>query len=65
MPSARDNRTLLGIDFLERIAVVLDLAQRTWHFKDEPKQILPFNEMPNTLMKSLIISQKIITEQQS
>ena len=53
---------MLGIDFVERIGVVLDLAQRTWHFKDEPKQILPFNKMPNTLPKSLIISQTVIIE---
>ncbi|KAI8116348.1 hypothetical protein CVS40_11568 [Lucilia cuprina] len=31
LPKAKDNRTLLGIDFLEQAGIVMDLAQRTWH----------------------------------
>ena len=46
LPNAKDNRTLLCIDFLERIGVLMDLAQRTWHFKDTPSKIFSFNNTP-------------------
>ena len=36
LPNAKGNRTLIGIDFLEQAGIVLDLAQRIWHFKDNP-----------------------------
>lgn len=42
MSNAKNNRTLLGIDFLEQAGIVMDLAQRTWHFKDNPNTIFEF-----------------------
>ena len=57
MPNANGNRTLLGIDFLERIGVVMDLAQRTWHFKDEAKKIFSFNMTSPTVSNTLFIQQ--------
>lgn len=49
LPNAKDNRTLLGIDFLEQSGIVMDLAQRTWHFKDEPSKIFEFKQKPSKL----------------
>lgn len=49
LPNAKDNRTLLGIDFLEQSGIVMDLAQRTWHFKDEPSKIFEFKRKPSKL----------------
>ncbi|KAJ8911492.1 hypothetical protein NQ315_010864 [Exocentrus adspersus] len=42
MPHARDNRTLLGIDFLEKAGIVLNLPQRCWNFADEPNKLFEF-----------------------
>ncbi|KAJ8914143.1 hypothetical protein NQ315_016221 [Exocentrus adspersus] len=42
MPDARDNRTLLGIDFLEKAGIVLNLPQRCWNFADEPDKLFEF-----------------------
>ncbi|KAJ8914319.1 hypothetical protein NQ315_011306 [Exocentrus adspersus] len=36
LPKAEDNRTLLGIDFLEQAAIVLNIPQRYWNFADRP-----------------------------
>ncbi|KAL1487683.1 hypothetical protein ABEB36_015660 [Hypothenemus hampei] len=36
LSDAEDNRTLLGIDFLEKAAMVLMLPQRAWFYADEP-----------------------------
>ncbi|CAB3247287.1 unnamed protein product [Arctia plantaginis] len=38
LPEAKDNRTLLGIDFLESSGIVLNLPQRCWHYIDEPER---------------------------
>ncbi|XP_036347926.1 uncharacterized protein LOC118757308 [Rhagoletis pomonella] len=42
LSTAQNNRTLLGIDFLEQAGIVMDLAQRTWHFKDDPRKVFDF-----------------------
>lgn len=47
LPKARNNRTLIGIDFLEQCGMVMDLAQRTWHFVDEPSKIFEFKCTPS------------------
>ncbi|KAL0878922.1 hypothetical protein ABMA27_003919 [Loxostege sticticalis] len=36
LPKSRDNKTLLGIGFLEKAGIILDLPQFTWHFNDSP-----------------------------
>lgn len=35
-------RTLLGIDFLERVAMVLVIPQRYWFFADHPEEKYDF-----------------------
>ncbi|KAF2889698.1 hypothetical protein ILUMI_16475, partial [Ignelater luminosus] len=45
LPNAHDNRTLLGIDFLESAAIVLNLPQRSWCFADEPNNWMEFLPM--------------------
>lgn len=39
LPNAIGNRTLIGIDFLQDNGIVLDLAQQTWYYKDDPATI--------------------------
>lgn len=41
-PDARDNRTLLGIDFLEKAGIVPVLPQRCWYYVDRPDQLHPY-----------------------
>lgn len=36
LPDAEDNRTLLGIDFLEKAAIVLVIPQRCWFYAGNP-----------------------------
>lgn len=36
---SQDNRTLLGIGFLEDAGIILDLSQFTWHFNNAPNKI--------------------------
>lgn len=38
MPNSKDNRTLLGIGFLKQAGIVLNLAQFTWSFIDNPEK---------------------------
>ncbi|CAG9820687.1 unnamed protein product [Phaedon cochleariae] len=38
LSDAEDNRTLLGVDFLEEAAMILNLPQRCWLFADSPVQ---------------------------
>ncbi|KAJ8945545.1 hypothetical protein NQ318_020391 [Aromia moschata] len=45
LPDAEDNRTLLGIDFLEKAAMVLVIPQRSWYFADLPNQIYEFTPL--------------------
>lgn len=42
LPNATDNRTLLGIDFLESSGIVLNLAQRTWNYVEFPLMAYPY-----------------------
>lgn len=47
MPDANDNRTLLGIDFLEASGIILNLPQRVWYFIDNPKETFNFLQLNN------------------
>lgn len=47
MPEANNNRTLLGIDFLESAGIVLNLPQRSWHFIDDPDVMFSFLQLKN------------------
>ncbi|XP_038211455.1 uncharacterized protein LOC119831956 [Zerene cesonia] len=38
LPEAKENRTLLGVDFLQNAGIVINLPQYTWHFIDEPEE---------------------------
>ncbi|KAH9636081.1 hypothetical protein HF086_013283, partial [Spodoptera exigua] len=47
IPEAVDNRTLLGIDFLEKSGIILNLGQRSWHFIDKPELTYGFIQLNN------------------
>lgn len=36
---SQDNRTLLGIDFLQNAGIILNIAQYTWSYIQQPRQI--------------------------
>lgn len=40
--NAKNEKSLLGTDFLEQNGIVLNMAQRYWFFEDEPKQKYSF-----------------------
>ncbi|CAG9137900.1 unnamed protein product [Plutella xylostella] len=39
LPGSKDNKTLLGIGFLQDAGIALDLPQYTYHFVDEPGKV--------------------------
>ena len=41
----------------------MDLAQRTWHFKDTPSKIFSFNNAPACVSKNVSIDQASVTQQ--
>lgn len=47
LADAKDNRTLLGIDFLESAGIILHLPQRTWSFIDKPDEMFEFLHLRN------------------
>lgn len=49
LPSAENNNTLLGIDFLEKAGIVLNLAQRVFSFVDRPREYFKFISSPAPL----------------
>ncbi|XP_065356155.1 uncharacterized protein LOC135950547 [Calliphora vicina] len=57
LPTAKDNRTLLGIDFLEQAGIVMDLAQRNWHYKDEPQKIFEFKPKPSKVKDDVCLNE--------
>ncbi|GFU00573.1 retrovirus-related Pol polyprotein from transposon opus [Nephila pilipes] len=44
IPGAKNNNTLLGIDFLESSGIVLNVKRKTWFFDDQPKRQFHFVE---------------------
>lgn len=42
LPDAKNNSTLLGIDFLQKAKIVLNLADNKWNFADEPQRKYSF-----------------------
>ena len=48
LPEAKDNRTLIGIDFLEENGIVLNLGQRYWYFLDQPCKTFDFYDTSKT-----------------
>lgn len=42
LPESRKTETLLGVDFLEKAGIVLNLVQKTWYFADDLKRVYPF-----------------------
>ncbi|GFS75714.1 hypothetical protein NPIL_67081 [Nephila pilipes] len=36
LPYVKGNRTLLGMDFLQKVGIVLNLKRRNWFFSDSP-----------------------------
>ncbi|XP_036346322.1 uncharacterized protein LOC118755602 [Rhagoletis pomonella] len=57
LANAENNRTLLGIDFLEQAGIVMDLAQRTWHFKDDANTMFEFKMQSAEIKHSLSLSE--------
>ncbi|XP_059226882.1 uncharacterized protein LOC131998537 [Stomoxys calcitrans] len=45
LPNSQNNRTLLGSDFLEQAAVILNMGQGYWCFEDEPGTHFEFPEL--------------------
>ncbi|GFT57281.1 retrovirus-related Pol polyprotein from transposon 17.6 [Nephila pilipes] len=37
LPGAKNNNTLLGMDFLESSGILLNVKRKTWFFDDQPK----------------------------
>ncbi|GFU46339.1 CCHC-type domain-containing protein [Nephila pilipes] len=44
IPGAKNNNTLLGMDFLESFGIVLNVKRKTWFFDDQPKRQFHFVE---------------------
>ncbi|GFU14369.1 retrovirus-related Pol polyprotein from transposon 17.6 [Nephila pilipes] len=44
LPNAKRNRTLLGIDFLKKSGIMLDLRNQQWFFADMPQKQFAFGE---------------------
>ncbi|GFS85264.1 retrovirus-related Pol polyprotein from transposon 17.6 [Nephila pilipes] len=44
IPEAKNNNTLLGMDFLESSGIVLNVKRKTWFFDDQPKRQFLFVE---------------------
>ncbi|GFW10304.1 retrovirus-related Pol polyprotein from transposon 17.6 [Trichonephila clavipes] len=49
LPKAKENRTLLGTDFLSSAGLVLDVKNTCWYFWDNPTHKYPFDEELDTL----------------
>ncbi|GFT64692.1 transposon Ty3-G Gag-Pol polyprotein [Nephila pilipes] len=47
LPNAKRNRTLLGIDFLKKSGIMLDLRNQQWFLADMPQKQLAFGEHAN------------------
>lgn len=43
IPDACDNRTLLGVDFLEEAMIVLNTPQRSWRYLNQPTKWQPYD----------------------
>ncbi|GFS32479.1 CCHC-type domain-containing protein [Nephila pilipes] len=44
IPRAKNNNTLLGMDFLESSGIFLNVKRKTWYFDDQPKRQFHFVE---------------------
>ncbi|GFU19867.1 hypothetical protein NPIL_639091 [Nephila pilipes] len=42
LPYAKENPTLLGMDFLQKAGIVLNLKHRNWFFRDSPHRTYDF-----------------------
>lgn len=42
LPNLQNNSTLLGIDFLERAQIILNIPNKRWYFVDDPSMQYPF-----------------------
>ncbi|GFT84050.1 uncharacterized protein TNCV_1149401 [Trichonephila clavipes] len=42
LPYAKENQTLLGMDFLQKADIVLNLKHRNWFFNDTPRRTFDF-----------------------
>ncbi|XP_055836610.1 uncharacterized protein LOC129905207 [Episyrphus balteatus] len=58
LPTATDNRTLIGIDFLEENGIVLDLGQRLWYYADQTHKKFDFYDTSNTR----IVKPQLVTD---
>lgn len=60
LPEAKDNRTLLGIDFLESAGITLNIPQRVWSFIDHPDEVFSFVQLRSERIPILKAARKII-----
>ena len=64
LPDAKQNRTLLGVNFLENAVIVLNMPQRYWFFEQQPDEHYDFADAwPVTLnvVKTIKVGRKDIT----
>lgn len=47
LPDATDNRTLLGIDFLEKAGIIINAPQQAWYFIHNPAQWYNYSSITN------------------
>ncbi|GBN22626.1 Retrovirus-related Pol polyprotein from transposon 297 [Araneus ventricosus] len=53
LPEAKGNRTLLGTDFLQAAAIVLNIQNGTWHFSENPHKQFSFYKNPSDVKENL------------
>lgn len=47
LPEAADNRTLLGIDFLQTAQMVIDAAQQIWYYAENNSKLYDYSNNKN------------------
>ena len=60
LQEARDNRTLLGVDFLQNAGVMINMPQYTWSFIDEPDLQYELYPEEFTIFESTVIKEMMI-----
>lgn len=53
LSGSKDDRTLLGMDFLEDAGIVINTPQRSWHFVEKPDNGFDFHDETGEVMTSV------------
>lgn len=54
LPELRDNRTLLGVGFIQDAHIILNLPQCTWYFMENPEETFELYEESFIKFKSSV-----------